>query len=157
MADESRERLQRGARCAEVTPGSPQRLPWIDLQPDQSPNGFEGVSEQEARPLRGSEQVADDWERAALNAGEENRRASRSIETALDLGRLQIRIDFMCDPNQVPGALEVIDTLAKGSVSHEGRRWRRKQVAAGNCRLTQSSGRVVYAYRNGRTDEHKYK
>src|SRR5262249_11779135 len=120
-AGEPRNCVEGRTRCTEVLPWTAKRFPRIDLQSDQLSNGVESVAEQKSRSFGCSEQVTDDRERAALEICEESGRASRPIESALDLGRLKKRIDFVRHPDQVPVTFQVIDTLAKSSVSHEGR------------------------------------
>ena len=82
-------------------------------------HGPEHVAEQEARPLQGAEQVADQRKRAALDAAIQDGRALGLIDAPLNLGGFEIRIDFLVDAHELPGALEVGHTFTQAAIAHD--------------------------------------
>jgi hypothetical protein len=68
--------------------------------------------------LHRTEQVRDGRKGAALEAAEEQRRASRGIDAALDLRGLQVRIDLRVDANELALLLEVVHAIAEGGETH---------------------------------------
>jgi hypothetical protein len=85
-------------------PGQPAKAPWpfpkarwIDLEFNKPPNGVQPIAKQEARPFQRSKQVADHRKVATFDPGKKKSRAACPINAAVNLGRLEIGIDFLID------------------------------------------------------------
>src|SRR5262249_24521391 len=101
-----------------ITPGILPEVVRIDLQFDEMPDGFEAIAEQEARALEGAEEIADHRKAAALDAREEQCGTLGLVDAALDLGRLEMRIDFVGDAEELPRAFEIAHTFLQAGVTH---------------------------------------
>ena len=126
-------------RHAEVAPAAAAARRRIDLQLDQLPDRVERVAEQEPRPLERAEQVADHREAAALDPREVERRPAGLVDPALDLGRLQVRVDLGVDADQLAVPLEVVDARAQAGVRHWPRRL--PGAAPGSTKQQRPAGR----------------
>src|SRR5579872_5360597 len=78
----------------------------------------QGVAEEEARALDGAEEVARHQEAAALDAGEQQGGAARLVDAPVDLRGLQVRVDFLLDPDELPRPPQVGQALPKTAVAH---------------------------------------
>ena len=91
----------------------------IDFQFDQATHRFQGISKKESSSFDGSEQIRDHWKTASLHVCEEKCGAASSVDPALNLSSLQIRINLGFDSNQMPMPLEILDTFLKTAVTHK--------------------------------------
>ena len=103
---------------AQQQPRPAQQVGRVDLQLDHPGQGLQRIAEQVPHPLHGAEQVADHGEPAALDVGVEDGRPAGAEHAALDLGRLQARIDRLIDADQLPGGFQVVDAVAQSPVAH---------------------------------------
>ena len=90
----------------------------VDLQLDQVADGSERVAEQEAGPLQRAEQVADHRKGTALDPRKIQGRPARLVHFAVNQGHLQAGIDLDIDPPQLPGSLQVGDTVPQAAIAH---------------------------------------
>ena len=76
------------------------------------------IAEDVAHPLHRAEQVADHREAAAFDAGIEDGRPAGLKDAAVDLGRLEMRVDFFLDPHELPAAGQIVEAGLQGEVGH---------------------------------------
>ena len=62
--------------------------------------------------------LRDQRERRAPRAREVQRRPARSVDAALDLGDLQLRVDLVLDAHEMPVPLEVFNARPEGPIAH---------------------------------------
>src|SRR5216683_3921469 len=74
----------------------------VDLEFDQVADGAEGVAEEVARALHRAEEIADHRKAATLDALEVKRRPARLVNTPVDGGGFQVRVDLLLDAHELP-------------------------------------------------------
>jgi len=112
--------VQSGASRSEVPPGALERFARVDLEPDQSPDGVERVSEEEPRAIGRAEQVGEDRELACLDPRKQDGWSAGPVKTALDLRGFEVGVDLVVDSDQVSAPFEIVNAFAEVSVSHAG-------------------------------------
>jgi hypothetical protein len=96
-----------GARHVAIAPGVFPEGGLIDLELHQAADGLEHVAEKEARPFQGAAQVADHREGRTLDPLVEQGRSARLVDSPVDGRRLEIGIDLLVQPDQLPCSFQV--------------------------------------------------
>ena len=98
-------------RRSPVAPGGAKRGLGVDLQLHEPLHAVEGVGKDPLDSRSGAVEIDEDGERCSLDLREQHRRATRAEQPPLDLGDLQMGIDGVIDPHQMPLGLQGRDTL----------------------------------------------
>src|SRR5262245_2880893 len=101
-----------------VAPGPFPKGGRIDLEFDEMPDGLQRVTKKEPRTLQRAEEVADHGKGATFHPFKENRRSACLIDTPVNLGCFQIRIDLLLNAHQMAGALEVGNASTEIGITH---------------------------------------
>ena len=117
--DKRRHRLQRAERRPRIAPRLLERCRRVELQFQEPPHALQAVAQQVPRPVQRAEQVADHRKAAALHPGIEHGRPARRTHPAMNLRRLEPRIDLLLDPHQLPRAVQVVDAFSQRAIAHE--------------------------------------
>ena len=112
--------VERDPGNAHGAPRRAEKRDGISFGFDEALHPFQGCAKEKARPLERAEEIGNRGEGAVLDIGVVNGRASRLKDAPMDLGHLQMGIDFPLDADEITVALEVVDALFKGLVSHNG-------------------------------------
>ena len=102
----TRQRGQRVERRAEVAPGPLEGRCRIDLQLHEPAHPLERVGEDAFDPPARAVEVDQHGKRRAARPTKEQSRSARPEEPSLDLGDLEMRIDWMVDDDRLPFPLE---------------------------------------------------
>lgn len=90
----------------------------VDLEINQSLHERESIAKEEPGPIECPEEVADHRERRPFDTFEEESRASCGIHPSLNGRCLQVRVDFVPNPEQLSGSFEISETLLQVAIAH---------------------------------------
>ena len=113
-----RQHVQCRQRNTEISPRLLHKGRRINLQLNEFPDCGECIAKQEVSSFTGAKQVADHREAAVSDIFKEDRRAARFVDSSLDFGCFQVRVDFRRDAHKLPRPFQVGDTLTQIPVAH---------------------------------------
>jgi hypothetical protein len=96
-------------------------LTWINLQLDQAPDRIQGIPKQKPGSFDGTKQVGHHRETATFDTSEQQGGAACLINSPLNLGGFEARIDLGIDPDEMMMPFEIENSFLKAAITHNTR------------------------------------